>query len=116
MLLGISLEKLTCSPLNGQKMHPGGRFADLDGLNHIWVLDSLSIACFADKTGYSRFVLTELFTQHFHGDDAMRRMLCTEDGGCSALPNFATQGISCERSTYQVLFRHEANLTWFSRA
>ena len=97
-------------------MHPRRGFTDLDSLNYIGMLDSLSVARFADKTGNSRFVLTELLAKNLHGNDAMRGMLSAEDGRCSALPNFAAQGISCERSTYEVLFRHEANLTWFSRA
>ena len=116
MLLGIALEELASSPLNGQEVHPGRCFANLNGLNDVGVLDAFPISRFPNKTGNSRFVLTELFAKNLHGNDAMRGMLSAEDGRCSALPNFAAQGISCERSTYEVLFRHEANLTWFSRA
>jgi len=80
------------------------------------VLDTLSISGFPNETGNRRFVLTQLFAKDLHGDNAVRSMLSAEDSGCSALPNFATEGISRERSTYEVLFRHEANLTSSSRA
>jgi len=116
VLLRVAFEKLSGSPFDGQKMHPRRCFANLDGLNDIRVLDTLAIAGFAYEARYSRLVLTKLFAQDLHGNDPVRRMLRTEDGRCSALPDFAAEGISRQRSTYQVLFRHVANLTSFSRA
>lgn len=111
MLLGIPLKELACGPLDGEKVHSGSGFADLDGLHHVRMLDSLPIPSLPHKPGNGRLVLTKLLAQDLDGDYTMNRVLGTEDSGRSTLSNLATQRIASQRSTNQILFRHAANLT-----
>src|SRR4051812_23337767 len=103
MLFRIPLEELTGGPFDCQEVHTRCGFADLNGLHDIWMLYAFSVACFAHKSGNSRFVLAKFLAQDLDGNDSMGGVLSAEDSGCSALPYFATQCISRQGPTYQVL-------------
>jgi hypothetical protein len=111
VLLCVSLEQLTGSPLDREKVHARGRLSDFECLDHVGVLDALTIPGFADEARDGSLVLTQFFPEYFDGDHTIRRMVSPENGGRPPFADFCAKGESSQSSSYEVFFRHIANVT-----
>src|SRR6185437_1441122 len=108
--LGVFLEDLAGGPLDGEKVHAGTGFTDLDRPDDVGMLDPLAIARLAKKARDGRAILAQLFAQHFDRDGAVIRMLRAEDGRGSSLADFTLQRVTGDRLADEALTGHGANL------
>ena len=113
--LGVLLEDLAGSPLDGEEVESGAGFTDLDRPNHVRVLHALAVSSFAKKPRDRSAVLPQFIAQDLYGNDAVIRMLCAENGGRSAFTDFALKRISRNGLTDKALSWHAANLTAANR-
>ena len=66
--LRVLLEELAGGPLDGDEVHSGARFADLDRLHDVRMQDLGAVGRFAQETRDRGAVVAQLLAQDLHGD------------------------------------------------
>ena len=85
VLLCVSLEKLTRSPLDSQKMKSGVGFSNLDGSHDVRMLHTRTVLRFSNEACNGSAIMSQLFTEYLEGDSAMAWMLSLVHCGRTAL-------------------------------
>jgi hypothetical protein len=75
------------------------------------VHDAFAVSGFTKKPCDGGSVLAQFVAQHLHGNRAVVGVLRAEDGGRSALSDFALERISGDVLSDEAFFWHAANLT-----
>jgi hypothetical protein len=87
-------------------MQASASLADFDGLHDVRMANALAVASFTNEARDRSLILAKLFTQDFHGDNAVGGMFGAEDRRRTSLADLAAEGVSGDRLTDQVLFGH----------
>src|SRR5436190_1980165 len=106
----VLLEELASGPLDGEEVHARRRLTDLDRADDVGMNDALAVACFAQEARDRRAIVAQLLAEDLHGHVAVAGMRCAKHGGCATFTHVALEHISRERTPYQSLPWHRANL------
>ena len=111
MLLGVPLQQLANSPLDGQKVQSGIGLADFYGTHHVRVLYSCAVLRFPDETRNGCAIVAQLFAKNLEGYGAMARMLSLVNRGSTAFADLTLYCIPGYLLADQALMRHAAKVT-----
>ena len=102
----VLLQQLPGGPLDGEIVHPAGRFTDLDGPHDVRVNHALAKMGFAQKALHGRAVVSKLLAQHLYGHLAMDRMPGAKHGGRATFADLTLERVTREGTPDQILTWH----------